>query len=438
MTDSRILPYLLSALGIVLILAVWAGWSQQYVKVSVLENLGYTSAARHDPWLAAEQFLTRSGSQVQRINDIHLALQAAGPEDVIFLLNDFGIPAARADALTDWLHQGGHLVMVATEVWDDEQNPTDAFLDRFGVRLHDSEIHFDAEAINARFEETLNRKPEDAGGEAATAPDSNTTTGEEDQAEPVDVADDDDTVPSTSGNECGYTRTPHITSVRYGDGEAYMDLYLTPWLTLEDTSGNATLAARKGPNPILQYDIGEGLLTVMNEYTHWHNDQIDDYDHAFFLWWLATEDNTNWLVTDAESQPLLVLLWHSSRYLLLSLLVLLLAWLYRRAVRFGPLQDDPDLDRRSLLEHLRADMAFQWRHQRAQRSIYLLRDDILQHASLKATREPEATQTPWALLAERSGLTPLQVEQAMSAEIPHRDTDFVDLVSRLQTIRNAL
>ncbi|RLU01525.1 DUF4350 domain-containing protein [Ketobacter sp.] len=368
-----------------------------------------------NPWHAAQQFLARQQKESHRSFNLHPVFEQLNPYDALILDNSAPIanPATR-ETLLDWVNNGGHLVITAVAEWDFDQEAADPLLDEFGVRLYALE-----EDENEDYAEDEDWTGEDI--EAASVEDATTPDEEEDEAE----------------QSCTFFSFDNLFALQW-EGETLQ--IESVWnYTLDDDDGAARYGGDAWPNAVLQYQVGAGRLTVLMDTTIWESDRIGDYDHAYFLWQLVKADDVVWFVSSNDSESLLDKLWRTAPFLMTGLLVLLLIWGWRRWVRFGPMIPEPAGEHRQLLEHIEAATRFDWNHAGAGAMVESLRHDIRAEVSRQHHLDFEADQAKWLeLVARSSQLDPNLVVQAMSQPSPEREHPWTELISQLQTIRNAL
>lgn len=120
------------------------------------------------------------------------------------------------------------------------------------------------------------------------------------------------------------------------------------------------------------------------------------------------------LVYAADLPPLHVLIVRHGWPILLPLLLALLAWMWMRSQRFGPLQPEVATPRRALREHLRAAAELALRRRQGSALLKPLRQRVLQRVALS---QPEIAALPARELAQalaaRHTLSPTAVEQAL-------------------------
>jgi len=143
------------------------------------------------------------------------------------------------------------------------------------------------------------------------------------------------------------------------------------------------------------------------------------------------------LVYAADLPPLHVLIVRHGWPILLPLLLGLLAWMWMRGQRFGPLQPEVAVPRRALREHLRAAAELALRQRQGTALLKPLRQRVLQRLALSA---PELAALPARELAEalaaRHQLPPAAVEQALfdiRIDRPAALADAVRTLHRLST-----
>ncbi len=108
---------------------------------------------------------------------------------------------------------------------------------------------------------------------------------------------------------------------------------------------------------------GQGQVTLLTDLNMFANTQLDDYEHAGFLWALLQRnpDGAIWLQYQMQLPSLLQLLWERAWVALIVLLLTLLATLWHASRRLGPLLAPRADAQRRLVEHLDASSRFLWR-----------------------------------------------------------------------------
>jgi hypothetical protein len=379
--------------GAVLLLAlltIWLG-SQLQRYEDVVEH-GPAPQARSNDYLAAELFLRDLGLQVARHDGIAGLETLPNSGQTLLLLGDRrNMTPRQTERLLDWAAAGGHLVVVAERLWDEKTGKSgDLLLDRLNLQQY-STRDLDEEAQS----------------------------------------------PQSSTAE----QHPQLTKLYLENESAPAYLAFDTDFHLYDADNRAHAWANSvGATHMLQLQHGNGLVTALTDSWIWQNRNIDEYDHAWLLWYL-TQDSEVTLVHRSEHDGLLAQLRKHFPETLTGLGLLILFALWHVGQRFGPLLPAASPARRQLQEHLRGSAEFLLRHGREQSLLQRLQQDIQRRANV---RHPGFEQLPLSgqltLLAQLSSLPPASIEQAMRPTPQQRlsATEFTRQVAYLQTLRNAL
>lgn len=379
--------------GAVLLLAlltIWLG-SQLQRYEDVVEH-GPAPQARSNDYLAAELFLRDLGLQVARHDGIAgLGTLPSSGQTLLLLGERRNMTPRQTERLLDWAAAGGHLVVVAERLWDEKTGKSgDLLLDRLNLQQY-STRDLDEEAQS----------------------------------------------PQSSTAE----QHPQLTKLYLENESAPAYLAFDTDFHLYDADNRAHAWANSaGATHMLQLQHGNGLVTALTDSWIWQNRNIDEYDHAWLLWYL-TQDSEVTLVHRSEHDGLLAQLRKHFPETLTALGLLILFALWHVGQRFGTLLPAASPARRQLQEHLRGSAEFLLRHGREQSLLQRLQQDIQRRANV---RHPGFEQLPLSgqltLLAQLSSLPPASIEQAMRPTPQQRlsATEFTRQVAYLQTLRNAL
>lgn len=454
--DPRYNSYIIGGILLVLIVLLVFWISDDFEKVKETRNLGYTKEAHLNPYLAAELFLQRLQQNTRQSLDYLIALNEAAPEDTLFILNDRPILERQSERIRAWMYNGGHLVLAATDIWDTANGTSeDEFLNSFGVQLHNYNEYIESQQSEDEAYENDESTADQPDIEVntneligETQSNANGSSDKDSSTETEDTAKKEDT--TTEASECALYNDTELAELTYDSDQPPITIDFNRTRHLIDSSGDAIYSAAHEPNHILQYEYGEGMLTVLTNYSQWNNYAIADYDHAFLLWLLSHNSGTTWFIYDTDSDSLMSLLWNSSRYLIISLAALLMFYLWSQSRRFGPMLEAGEKPRRSLLEHLSAVTRFQWRGKDFQYELSTARHDIryrLAHRHIEfslSNGKPHSKSAPLfndaaiTLISERSRLNKVTVDWALNGEAPKKDHELVELAQALNQIRNNL
>lgn len=326
--------------------------------------------ARRNPYLAAERFLSRLGVACESVSGRDRLLQPP-KEPGLLLVNNLGpsLPPEREKELLTWIRQGGHLVVIPRHGWDEElETSGNHLLDELGVRLLVVELTEDEEEITGI-----------AGG------------GELNSEEVVPV------------------------TIEMPGLQQSVEIDFNRNRILVDRAGRADWGgAGEELGYLLQFKLGQGLLTVLSDDRFFTNDAIGRWDHALFLAQLAQGHEHAWLLYSSKMPSLVRLLWRHAPQLLLCCLVLLVLFVWRLGLRAGPLLGCTSTSRRSLMEHLDAAAGYAWRTDRARRMCAASQQALEQtwrRRHLALDRMDRKARCDW--IAGRIGLTPGEVETAL-------------------------
>jgi hypothetical protein len=214
---------------------------------------------------------------------------------------------------------------------------------------------------------------------------------------------------------------------------------------LLDALGIAREAARDSPKgttrEVVTHKRGRGLVSVAASLHFARNASIGKDDNAEFLWNLATlspASQARFLL-----QPRRLSLWtfltENALPVLVTAGLLLAAWLWRIAPRFGPVAPDLPPARRRLLDHLRASGRYYWTKGLRSRLVVAARDAALRRI---ARAQPDfATASQAEKISRLSSLVKISEEEAsrfLGAAGAMRGADFIRVAQHAQRVHSAL
>ncbi len=184
---------------------------------------------------------------------------------------------------------------------------------------------------------------------------------------------------------------------------------------------------------------GGGQITFASQLDFLHTRPLRVHANAAFAWQLLAPalgaEPEVLLVYAADLPPLHVLIVRHGWPILLPLLLGLLAWMWMRSQRFGPLQPEVAVPRRALREHLRAAAELALRRRQGSALLKPLRQRVLQAVALS---EPEIAALPARELAQalaaKHSLSPIAVEQALFDIRIERPAALADAVRTLHRL----
>jgi hypothetical protein len=393
---------------------------------------GYRGEAARNSYLAAQRLLERLGTRVQSFADLS-GLSSLPPEDgtlFVFTARQ-ALGKARARELLEWVERGGHLVVVSWQLFDDPKREPDLVLDPIGVRQYLNESSDD---------EPDSDEPE------SDAPDTDPSPP---APEPRDQAPGEPppliTMASFVDDEAEPDE-PELARATFPDRELPLEVEFDPDFRLElapeaNDSEVFEIADSNGTH-LLTVSKGRGFVTALSDDYFLTQPEIGEWDHAELLYRLAHFQGRFgpvWIVFGDDYPSALALVLRHAWMVVVSALVLLALWLWSASRRFGPLAPDPAIERRELMEHVRASGRFQWRRNAAPALFAATREALFErvrerHPTLASASPAEQIES----LAELSGLPRESVQRALAFRTDTEAGHFAQNVATLEKIRRSL
>lgn len=471
------LGFLLTAL--ILSLAIF-GFFQLFESYEETKDLGWDTAAKRNPYLAAEQFLRHLQADVASYDSFEKLEQLPKGGTIFISSSGSVLTMKRVDKLLDWIKDGGHLIVAAES---SESDANDKLLDRFSIEVLPTDYKKQTGVENnEEIKEFLEKIPKER-----NSPEQNTENDEKanknkakdkhkklsellherneqivkqqaaqekQKSLPIDY-DKEEPLPEAELTTLTFDEMKEPVKIHFSpyhqlhhpyfdikEGEKYEDVHPFYW----DGS-------QQGVH-FMQFEIGEGMLSVLSDADIWRSEHIAQLDHAFLLKILSQNSNGVRLFYGAEMPSIFVLLWKNGYQILVSAGFLLLIWLAYRSRRFGPIQSAKITVRRSLAEHINASANYLWRENEIDELLAALRADIEHQVFCKvANYELLDQQEKLNSLSDKSGIPLAAVEYAMTTtaeETQTKKTDvqknkvnmsednFLQIVQCLQNIRKSL
>jgi hypothetical protein len=350
------------------------------------------------PYLAAEHFLRKQGIAARRAEGLDVLDGLPSEGQTLMLLADRGNMTPRqVERVLQWTANGGHLLFIAERLWDEEEGKSgDLLLDLLGIQQYMSDELDEEEASETEAENGQNEEQE---------------------------------------------AYPQLTKLYLENEQAPAYIAFDTDFHLYDAQNRAhAWANSEAATHLLQLYHGDGLITVLSDPWIWQNRNINEYDHAWLLWYLS-QDSAVTLLYHADSDGLARLLLRHFPLALLVLALLIIASLWHLGMRHGPLQAPASRARRQLEEHLRGSADFLLRRSGQHSLLKGLQQDINRRARRRYPGfEKLAVADQWQVLGRLTRLPAKDISQAMRPLPPQRlsASDFTRQVAHLQTLRNAL
>ncbi len=376
---------------------------------------GWSLEALRNPYLAAQQFLERSGTEV--IDAAGLAgLEQLEDVGTVFVGSPNQVVNPRQlRQIREWMEQGGHVIYAASAVSHDEDLLLDAF--DVEVRWRDGDDEDDEDQSLADTIREYNRQIEEG------------RTREE-------IAQDED-------------EGQNLTIVEFGGAIGNLEIAFDDRKVLTHPYIVGTGYDVDKPIPdgwhyseygvhFMQFDVGDGSLNLVVDPGIWTSYSIDQHDHAYLLWLLAARDGRLAMLRPVLQDSIWTLFVRNARELLVAGGLLLLLWIWHLGHRFGRLVPR-DLSRtRALAEHFSSISHYLWHRRQGEYLIEPLRQRVMRRASLHLAEFATATpERQVELLAERSELSAGAIARALT-DNEFNESTFVQKVRLLKRIEQLL
>jgi len=370
----------LIALGVLALAGVFAAgfawWQRNYVRTEEWVDLPRSGEAARNPLYVLKLALIADGVTAQARPRLQLDEVKLGERDTVLLYNDPRTLTGKDEAaLLEWVERGGHLLLRTPPPGPLDLETSLPVMGTFGVHPRSDQLC--------------------AG---------------------LDVACEDPHVEFCRGRRLDVDNIESTASLHWGEPSIGYVFARLPH--------------------------GRGHVDVLSDFAFLDNDSLKDGPHIALTRQLLEPNyrvGTVHLIYEARMPSFWMTLAREHWRVWLPLLLALLAWLWRRSQRFGPLLDSPAIERRSLLEHVTASGQHVYRYGYAH---------LLHEAARKAflarlrRRDPQAAaldgHAQAAMLAERFDLPAADIIDALSTPIARDHAAFRSRVALLVRMRNSL
>ncbi|MBB4812033.1 MULTISPECIES: DUF4350 domain-containing protein [Pseudomonas] len=384
---NRLLMWAGLLLVCLLAAAGFYAWSKATPYDEVIDR-GPSPEAQANPYLAAEHFLRKQGLPVDHAFGLdRLADLPSEHHSLLLLTERSNMSPRQVEQLLDWTRSGGHLLVVAEALWDEETGKSgDLLLDRLQIR------------------QVLSDEPEE---------------------------------PAPARKK----KTPDLTRLYIDNETAPAYFGFDTAFNLTDPKHLAQFSANSAQSShLMQLDLGQGRVTVITDSDLWKTANIGKHDNAWLLWYL-TQGTAVTLLANGDVDDLFSLLLRYFPQALVALTALIALALWHAGMRQGPIQAPAPKARRQLQEHLKASADFLLRRNGQRTLVQALQRDILRaarHRHPSFEHLDDAQQ--WQVLEHLTHQPSHVISQALGP-LPEKrlsSADFSRQVACLQTLRNAL
>ena len=409
-------PYLKLALGLVLLGLVGWGLYASIEFYEETEESGWSIDALRNPYLAAQKFMTRTGIEVTDVDNLTRLDELSGLGTLFFSdANQVRTPRQLAQVM-GWLEQGGNVIYTADIVSDGD----DMLLRQFSVEVDWREYDAKDESEEKPLSETLrdyNREIEAGKSREEIVQSLNQ---EEISVTRVQFADDIGEV-EVAFDDARILLHPYIS-----DTESFIEPRPFSWSYSEH-----------GVH-MMQFEVGDGLLTIISDPGIWTSYQIDRYDHAYLLWLLSSGEGNFAILRSVLRDSIWDLMRQNASEVLIAAGLLILVWIWRIGYRFGRLVPRNLGSSRALGEHFSSISHYLWHRRQGRYLLQPLRTRVLRRASLTLGEFAQVDQArQFELIARRCDLNPESIARAFTSS-DFSETSFVQTVRLLKHIEQSL
>jgi hypothetical protein len=416
---NRRAPLLVALIFLLLLAGYFTAFTREYVEV----DKGFSKAARSNPYLAAQLYLTgkthvtwRSHQALRTLQSGHFTWQgqSLGPGDTLVLANAYGsFTREETDNLLNWVEKGGQLIYhLGNPFIDIDRIPTDPILVNLALELTEKPDTADAQAIRVA-------------NETAQAP-----------STPANYVEK---LASVSSEHCYSSRETLLITLP-GKEPALVDLGPGRGLVLDDDQPTPIwMPANMSAVPAAAFRFGQGRITFLNNLTAWGNSRIGCGDHGYFLKNTLGPGNTIAWFLNLDAPSLWQRLCALAPEAVLACVFALLAWGWHANVRFGEALINRPTQRRAFLDHFKAWANYLWRAPLISAQINAQRQECLQRAARRAPGFIHLTSDEQLMRLEQlTGLNRPLINQALFSPLEHQAQRITDIIFALQQLRNHL
>lgn len=386
------------------------------------EKSQWSVQALRNPYLAAQKFLRASDIEVVDADSLVKLESLEGVSTVLITEASQVSNPRQLESVLTWLDKGGSLIVTANSF----STSDDLLLTEFGV-----DVDFPEDE-----EDDIN-EDEDEDEEKHSISESLREYNEkiDEGMTPEEIAQQG-------------LKDVSLTEIDFGDTIGTLEIHFSPnrILTHAYIDGIDDDAEQKPFSwsssdygvHLIQFDVGDGLLTIISDPDIWRSQNIDSYDHAYLLWVLSSTDGNFAFLRTIQRESLWTLMTANAYDLLIALVVFTALCLWYLGHRFGPVISLDNGVRRALSEHFSATANYLW-HQRSIKALLQpLRQQIFRRAHVAIPEFARAdTDKRLELIARHCEFDRDTVDQILQSE-KFNETTFVQTVKLLKQIEQSL
>ncbi|WP_017446960.1 DUF4350 domain-containing protein [Gayadomonas joobiniege] len=326
------------------------------------------------------------------------------------------ITARQAEAILAWVEQGGHLIFATdAAMYRQLRDIYDPLWLKFQIRLSfPTSAEFQRRQENKQLETKETLEPQD-----------NTEAEQKNEAE--------------ANSEV--VKSPEYQSqINTADGQVfYVNLNKSYRIQIPQETEIINYSADRHGYTFVQFKRQQGLVSLLTHIDLWNNIQLADANNGYFYQWLTTSSTDILLMHSVAKETWLVRLSKWSPMLIACLILYILFFVWRQAVRFGPAYQLDETSVQFFNQHIEAAGDYYWQHGQSDRLIDALQSEVLELAQRRwpgFASWPE--QTRILHLHEQTELPQADIQAALNTAKHKSEDSFTLQVQVLQKIRKII
>ncbi len=389
---------------------IYFTYGEGYKSVKVQRYVGFSGKPKTMPLLGLEKFLKKMGMESELISRISQFENLPKTSDTIIInAPPVIIGHEKIASILDWVDDGGHLIYSASagHLYDDDEEVDDEILQYLDVKL--------------RIAKTKKKKNLFSFFSQPIDDDTKDTADVDSPAQCVNKA--------TRGKVIAFPGTENEQTIQFN-----------PRYSLQSDGYGSTIELSNANGVyLLQFPIGNGIITVMSDAEFIKNRHIIKYDHAQFFYQLVSnkigersrlKPSKVWIQYMVGMPNIINLIWMKGWMFVVALALLVVSFLLMKGRRFGPIITTTTTVRRSLMEHVNAVGMFLWKKNGAKYLLINARQKVValaekNHPMFNVMQPNEQYQ----ILSEISGINEEKISYALTTSADDIGKDIREFTS---------
>jgi hypothetical protein len=402
------------------------------------EQTAWSLEALGNPYLAAQQFMQQSDINSVEADSLIGLDTLDGVATVLITDANQVVNPRQLERVLSWLETGGNLIVTANSLDDSE----DLLLKEFNV--------------NVTWRHKDDSK-EDEDGTDFDQPDNDNAENDTEEDKPsiseslrkYNQQIDEGKTPEEIGQLI--IGSESLTNIDFGDDIGNLEIAFSSYRVLTHPYSDGKEVDESSPQPfswsasehgihMMQFNVAEGLLTIISDPTIWTSNRIDQHDHAYLLWVLSSKEGGFAILHPTLRDSIWVLISRHAPEFLIALALSIALWLWHLGHRFGRIVPRDSGAGRALSEHFSATANYLWHRKAGNQLIDPVRQQIFRRASIALPEFASASNDPArqiALIGKHCGLEAVTVDIALNTR-DFNETTFVRTVKLLKYIEQSL